>query len=291
MPEAPTQLDLCIANVAGVVDPYNDSAWTEAKALKLDADIAAALESPSTFATDRTPLGNAYERGMFTRDDLLNARRALAKWLASLHDERLAGGPPPTRQETNMTYGTSSNAAPRRGKSADERVEDLRRHAAERRQQTTNIIASPGALDEVQSVLDAFWSLHDEVPARVRTEIGIAAAEIAANILEHGCVISLRMELWVTPNGVRVEFAYGGEPGAVDLNSVCMPDEMAERGRGLAIAQAVLSLLSYSCDEAGNYWKLVSKSFSEHSETQTERPMAQRDSCPLMAVGSESEFA
>ena len=44
MPEAPTQLDLCIANVAGVVDPYDDSAWTEAKALKLDADIAAALE-------------------------------------------------------------------------------------------------------------------------------------------------------------------------------------------------------------------------------------------------------
>jgi serine/threonine-protein kinase RsbW len=268
MPEAPTQLDLCIANVAGVVDPYTDAAWTEAKALKLDADIAAALDSPRRFATDRTPLGNAYERGMFTRDDLLDARRALAKWLAAPHEERLAGGPPPTRKETDMTYESSPYAAPRRGKSADERVEDLRRHAAERRRQATNIIASPGALDEVQSVLDDFWSLNDEIPARVRMEIGIAAAEIAANILEHGCVISLRMELGVTPNEVHVEFAYGGEAGAVDLHSVCMPDEVAERGRGLAIAQAVLSLLSYSCDEAGNRWKLVSKAFSNQSETQ-----------------------
>ncbi len=276
MPEAPTQLDLCIANVAGVEDPYDDSAWTEAKARKLDADIAAALESPRRSSPDRPPLGNAYERGMFTRDDLLNARRALANWLASLHHERLTGGPPPTRKETDMTYGSSSCAAPRRGKSADERVEDLRQHAAERRQQATNIIASPGALDEVQSVLDAFWSLHDEVPARIRMEIGIAAAEIAANILEHDCAISLRMELGITPNGVQVEFAYRGGPRAVDLNSACMPHEMAERGRGLAIARAVLSLLSYSCDETGNYWKLVSRSFSNHSDTQPERPMAQR---------------
>ena len=91
MPEAPTQLDLCIANVAGVVDPYDDSAWTEAKALKLDADIAAALESPRRSSPDRAPLGNAYERGMFTRDDLLNARRALAK-LACIAARRAARG-------------------------------------------------------------------------------------------------------------------------------------------------------------------------------------------------------
>lgn len=260
----PAQLDLCIANVAGVVDPYNDAAWTKATALKLDADIAAALESPRRSSPDRTPLGNAYQRGMFTRNELLDARRALANWLASLHHERLTGGPPPTPKETDMTYENRSYEDPRRGKSADERAEDRRRHAAERRQRATEIAAGPGALDEVQSVLDSFWSLHVEVPARVRMEIGIAAAEIAANILEHGFAISLRMELGLTPNEVHVEFAYAGEPVAVDLHSVSMPDEVAERGRGLAIAQAVLSLLSYVRDEAGNHWKLVSKAFSNH---------------------------
>ncbi len=268
MPEAPTQLDLCIANVAGVEDPYDNAGWTRAKALKLESDIAAVLESPHRSSPDRTALGNAYERGMFTRDDLVNARRVLANWLASLHDKRPTGGPPPPRKESDMTCRSRLNAAHRRGQSPDERAQDRRRHTAERRRQATDIAASPRALDEVQSVLDTFLSLHDEVPARVRMEVGTAAAEIAANILEHGCVISLRMELGVTPNDVHVEFTDSGDPVAVDLNSVCMPDGVTERGRGLALAQAVLSLLAYSRDEAGNHWKLVSKAFSHHSETQ-----------------------
>lgn len=125
-----------------------------------------------------------------------------------------------------------------------------------------DMAAVPGALCEIQEALDSSWSLHDEVPSRVRMEVGIAAAEIATNILEHCGVPSLRMELWVLPNEVRVEFIDSGDPVAVDLNSVCMPDEMAERGRGLALAQAAMRLLSYSRDEVGNHWKLVSKAFS-----------------------------
>ncbi|HUU94769.1 MAG TPA: hypothetical protein VM487_03445 [Phycisphaerae bacterium] len=78
------KLDLCIANVAGVEDPYNESAWTKAKALKLDADIAAVLESPSNPAAGRIALANAYRRGMFTRADLMQARGVLANWIERL---------------------------------------------------------------------------------------------------------------------------------------------------------------------------------------------------------------
>lgn len=85
------ELDLCIANIAGVEDPYNDAAWTTAKALKLDADIAAVLESPRKPGPTRTALANAYERGMFTRDDLINARVVLALWIESLREKRLTG--------------------------------------------------------------------------------------------------------------------------------------------------------------------------------------------------------
>lgn len=124
-----------------------------------------------------------------------------------------------------------------------------------------DIAAGPGTLDEVQVALDAFWSLHDEVPARVRMEIGIAASEIAANIVEHCCQSGLRMELQVLVNEVQVEFTDSGGPVGVDLDSVCMPDEMAERGRGLAMAQAALRLLSYFRDEVGNHWRLVSRAY------------------------------
>ena len=127
-----------------------------------------------------------------------------------------------------------------------------------------DIAAGPGTLCEIQAALDTFWSLHEEVPARVRLDVEVAAAEIAANILEHCCAVSLRMELWVLPNEVQVEFIDSGDPVAVDLNSVCMPDEMAERGRGLAMAQAALRLLAYFRDEVGNHWKLVSHAFSSN---------------------------
>ena len=124
------------------------------------------------------------------------------------------------------------------------------------------IAAGPEALGGIHATLVAFWTLHDEVPARVRREVEIAASEIAANILEHSCVLSFRMELWALPDEVHIEFTDSGDPVTVDLYSVCMPDEMAERGRGLAMAQAALRLLSYSHDEGGNHWKLVSKAFS-----------------------------
>ncbi len=124
-----------------------------------------------------------------------------------------------------------------------------------------DIAAGPGTLNEVQAALDAFWSLHDEVPSGVRMEIEIAASEIAANIVEHCSPVGLRMELHILPDEVRVEFTDTGPPVAVDLDSVCMPDEMAEQGRGLAMARAALRLLSYFRDEVGNHWRLVSRAF------------------------------
>ena len=124
-----------------------------------------------------------------------------------------------------------------------------------------NIAAGPEALDDVQAALNTFWSRHDEVPEGVRVEVGIATAEIAANILEHGCAGELQMEIEVRANEVQVEFTDSGDPAEIDLVHIRMPDEMAERGRGLALAQAALRLLAYFRDELGNHWRLVSKAF------------------------------
>lgn len=128
-----------------------------------------------------------------------------------------------------------------------------------------DIAAGHETLNEVQAALDAFWSLHEEVPSRVRMEIEIAACEIAANIVEHCCPVGLWMELHIRLNEVQIEFTDTGAPIAVDLDSVRMPDEMAERGRGLAMAQATLRLLSYFRDEVGNHWRLVSKAFPSNA--------------------------
>lgn len=126
---------------------------------------------------------------------------------------------------------------------------------------TLDIITGPRTLDEIQAALDACWVHNEHVPFNVRTEVGIAAGEVGANIIEHARATSFRMELRVHTDEMWVEFIYGGEPALVDMDQICMPDAMSERGRGLALAQAVLRRLSYVRDELGNHWKLVSKAF------------------------------
>lgn len=124
-----------------------------------------------------------------------------------------------------------------------------------------HIAAAPETLDRVQAALDTFWSRHPEVPSGVRTEVEIAAAEIAANILEHGGAARLAMEIAIVGDEVQVEFTDGGRPAEVDLFATRMPDATAERGRGLPLAQAALRMLAYFRDELGNHWRLVSKEF------------------------------
>ena len=93
-------------------------------------------------------------------------------------------------------------------------------------------ITGPDTLDEIQRCLDEFWTAHTGVPQAIRTQVVTAVAEVGANIIEH-----------------------------VDLDTCSMPIEIAERGRGLPLTQAVLDHVSYQRDDTGNHWTLVSKRF------------------------------
>lgn len=123
--------------------------------------------------------------------------------------------------------------------------------------------AGPDALGDIETALERTWSTFPHVPHLVRMHIGIAAGEIGANIVEHtapGRPVRIWMDVRVLPGQVNVEFTDDGDPVNIDMNSVRMPDDMSERGRGLALAQAVLSQLTYRRSEV-NHWVLVSKPF------------------------------
>lgn len=126
-------------------------------------------------------------------------------------------------------------------------------------------VVRPQVLADVRETLAKVWSAHPEVPDSVRAEIAIATGEISANIVEHaarGRSTQLRMEVAVLPQEVQVRFIDDGHRLDVDLDAVRMPDAMAERGRGLAVARAVLRQLSYQRTEGGNRWTLLSERFS-----------------------------
>lgn len=117
----------------------------------------------------------------------------------------------------------------------------------------------PDTLDIIQRLLDELWEAND-VPEMARMYTDLAVSEICANIIEHsgdGQPVQLRMDAELQSDVVRVTFTDDGHPTPVDLTQTEMPDEMSERGRGLAIAYRVLDELSYRRDDEGNHWTLV----------------------------------
>lgn len=121
-------------------------------------------------------------------------------------------------------------------------------------------LTGPDTLDKIHHALEKLWAAGSHVSDVARMNMKMAAAEIGANILEHsrrGQPVRMRMELRLLADEVEVVFTDDGDPARVDLASIGMPNEMAERGRGLAIAKAVLDRLTYRRDEMGNHWTLA----------------------------------
>lgn len=123
-----------------------------------------------------------------------------------------------------------------------------------------DIITGPNTLDQIQQTLDLLWDRHPEASRTARIHMDLAACEIGANILKYaddGRPVRMRMEAEVCGPDVRVRFTDDGRPAPIDLESVGMPSVMAEQGRGLALALAVLDRLAFDRDSTGNRWTLV----------------------------------
>ena len=127
-------------------------------------------------------------------------------------------------------------------------------------------VAGPDALEQIEQVLSALWAKHPHVPEDIQMRLGIAVSEIAANIIEHATasldrLVQLQMWAHVHDSEVLVKFADDGIPAPGALPSAppshAMPDELAERGRGLPLAQSVLNRLTYHRADETNHWTLA----------------------------------
>jgi serine/threonine-protein kinase RsbW len=125
-------------------------------------------------------------------------------------------------------------------------------------------VTGPGLLDKIHRTLDHCWAQHPSVPASIRIAVATGVAEIGANIVQYaggGRPIPIRMDIEVLQHQVKVVFTDEGQPATVDLEALRAPDPLAKRGRGLALASAVLDELSYHRKGHRNQWTLVSRSF------------------------------
>jgi len=118
---------------------------------------------------------------------------------------------------------------------------------------------SEGTLDRIMDLVAEMFAA-EELDDTDRIQFEIAVAEIAANIIEHaagGRSVSITLHLELFPDRLEAVFIDDGAPARVDLRSVELPDVLAERGRGLAIALAALDELRYRRHAGINRWTLV----------------------------------
>ncbi|KQP64771.1 MULTISPECIES: ATP-binding protein [unclassified Nocardioides] len=130
--------------------------------------------------------------------------------------------------------------------------------------------ASEEMLDLVHVLLEHLWQQHEEVPVAERMRVEMAVIEILANVIEHAFEVDsgrpaadergdgrrFTITLGVTDAEVLIDLADNGEPAAIDLSRVTMPDEDAESGRGLALALASLTDLSFHSADGRNHWSM-----------------------------------
>ncbi|MDV6260313.1 ATP-binding protein [Rhodococcoides yunnanense] len=119
--------------------------------------------------------------------------------------------------------------------------------------------AEPETLDLIHELLAETFALF-RLGAADAMQFELAVVEIGANIIEHSRasgVVTLRLELEVFDDRIVANYSDDGNPARVDLDSVALPDDLAERGRGLAIAINVLDELGYRRSGGKNHWHLV----------------------------------
>lgn len=120
-------------------------------------------------------------------------------------------------------------------------------------------LTRPETLELIHGLLAEVFAEHG-IDGRDSMQFELAVVEIGANIIEHsrsGEEVTLRLEVEVAADRMEARYSDDGNPVRVDLDAVALPDDFAERGRGLAIAINVLDELAYRRADGKNHWRLV----------------------------------
>ncbi len=130
--------------------------------------------------------------------------------------------------------------------------------------------ADPEVMDLVHSLLEHLFAHHPQVTDPVRMKFEMSVIEILGNIVEHAYAHDsalpavdpsearrFEIQLLATDREVVATLSDNGMPVSLDLGDLSMPDELAESGRGLALAASALDTLWFERVEGRNHWCLA----------------------------------
>jgi len=122
-------------------------------------------------------------------------------------------------------------------------------------------IAAPACFEDLHQLLERVSEDHPDVRRTDLDMLETAIIEIAGNVVEHGCPpgqVAYTLYLWVTETTLKsVLVDSGSEVSSEDRESPDRPDDMAEEGRGLLLAEAVLDEFRYERRDGHNTWTMI----------------------------------
>lgn len=129
--------------------------------------------------------------------------------------------------------------------------------------------ADDRVIDLAHALVGGLWFAHATIDDGDRARFETALIEILTNVVEHAFVVDGSQALSPDVKGRRLALTIGvndgvilgevrdnGLPVEIDLSQVGMPDAESESGRGLAMALACLSELSFVRDAGINVWSM-----------------------------------
>jgi serine/threonine-protein kinase RsbW len=121
--------------------------------------------------------------------------------------------------------------------------------------------ADPDCLAKVYRLLEDMWAGSPDVSGTDRVMFETAVIEIAGNIVQHGAgegegPVNCNLTLNVYAERLEANFKDNGRIAPVDIDTVGMPDPLAESGRGLALAKAAVDVFIYERHNGANHWTL-----------------------------------
>jgi serine/threonine-protein kinase RsbW len=123
--------------------------------------------------------------------------------------------------------------------------------------------ASPACLEKLHELLTGVWQHAPSVGDAVRLRMTIALGELVGNIVEHGArrtgtPIEIDLVVTVDDRQIRACVTDDGDAVKPPPHLATLPeDELAEGGRGIALARAAVDDLDYSREDDHNVWRLV----------------------------------
>jgi len=119
--------------------------------------------------------------------------------------------------------------------------------------------AVPEQLDSVHALLAQAAADHPHLDPMDVMLFETAVIEIANNVVEHGRPegeVRWKFTVRVHPGQIEAELDDTGQSFTFD-DRRAMPDEDAEGGRGLALAEAVLDQIEFERMPDANHWRMV----------------------------------